>query len=46
MQEHLFDHDHPPDLVGAALGDLGGAIGATLLLDEASSAGGKPAGVR
>jgi glucokinase len=46
IQEHLFDHDHPPDLVCAALGDLGGAIGATLLLDEASPAGGNPAGVR
>ena len=34
MHEHLFVRDHPPDLVVAALGDLGGAIGATLLLDE------------
>jgi glucokinase len=34
MLEHLFDRERPPDLVVAQLGDLGGAIGATLLLDE------------
>ena len=31
MQENLFDHDNPPDFHVAALGDLGGAIGAALL---------------
>ena len=31
MQESLFDHDNPPDFHVAALGDLGGAIGAALL---------------
>jgi glucokinase len=30
MQPHLFDDDHPPQVVVAALGDLGGAIGAAL----------------
>ena len=34
MHEHLFDRDHPPELHVAELGDLGGAIGASLLLDE------------
>ena len=28
---HLFASDHPPDVRVAALGDLGGAIGAALL---------------
>ena len=31
MQPHLFFSDRPPPLVVAALGDLGGAIGASLL---------------
>jgi glucokinase len=31
MQPHLFHDEHPPDVRVAALGDLGGAIGATLL---------------
>jgi glucokinase len=31
MQPHLFHDDHPPDVRVAALGDLGGAIGAALL---------------
>jgi glucokinase len=32
MQPHLFADSRPPDVHVAALGDLGGAIGATLLL--------------
>ena len=31
MMPHLFASDHPPDVKLAALGDLGGAIGAALL---------------
>jgi glucokinase len=31
MMPHLFASDHPPDVRGAALGDLGGAMGAALL---------------
>src|SRR5947208_687301 len=31
MMPHLFASDHPPDVRVAALGDLGGAIGAALL---------------
>jgi glucokinase len=31
MMPHLFASDHPPDVRLAALGDLGGAIGAALL---------------
>ena len=33
MQPHLFVSDRPPDVSLAALGDLGGAVGATLLFD-------------
>ena len=29
---HLFDHEHPPEFAVAELGDLGGAIGASLLV--------------
>ena len=32
MEPHLFQPDRPPVVVPASLGDLGGAIGATLLL--------------
>jgi glucokinase len=32
MQPHLFVDDNPPDVALAALGDLGGAIGAALLV--------------
>jgi glucokinase len=32
MQPHLFNDDRPPDVRLAALGDLGGAIGAALLV--------------
>ncbi|HTZ86278.1 MAG TPA: ROK family protein [Solirubrobacteraceae bacterium] len=38
MQPHLFADYHPPDMHVAALGDLGGAIGATLLLQDVASA--------
>ncbi|MBA3809542.1 MAG: ROK family protein [Solirubrobacterales bacterium] len=38
MQPHLFDDAHPPHVHVAALGDLGGAIGASLLLDPDSPA--------
>jgi len=36
MQPHLFDDLHPPAMHVAALGDLGGAIGAALLARAAS----------
>ena len=32
MQPHLFVDDNPPNVALAALGDLGGAIGAALLV--------------
>jgi glucokinase len=32
---HLFADDHPPAVELAALGDLGGAIGASLLVSGA-----------
>jgi glucokinase len=35
MQPHLFADGRPPDVHVAALGDLGGAIGATLLVESA-----------
>ena len=31
MQPHLFNDNHPPDVRVAALGDLGGALGAALM---------------
>jgi glucokinase len=34
MKPHLFKDDHPPAMRLAALGDLGGAIGAALLCSE------------
>jgi glucokinase len=34
MSKHLFADDRPPAILVAELGDLGGAIGATLLFDE------------
>jgi glucokinase len=34
MHPHLFVDDQPPAMHVAALGDLGGAIGASLLFDE------------
>jgi glucokinase len=38
MQPHLFADFRPPDVHVAALGDLGGAIGATLLLEDRDTA--------
>jgi glucokinase len=35
MHPHLFVDERPPDLLVASLGDLGGAIGASLLVSEA-----------
>jgi glucokinase len=35
MHPHLFNDQRPPDVRVAALGDLGGAIGAALLVREA-----------
>lgn len=32
MEKNLFDHNHPPKFTVAELGDLGGAIGASLLV--------------
>ena len=32
MQPHLFHDERPPDVRVASLGDLGGAIGASLLV--------------
>lgn len=37
MQPHLFHDEHPPDVRVASLGDLGGAIGAALLVKRALS---------
>jgi glucokinase len=34
MQPHLFNDTHPPDVHVAALGDLGGAVGAALLVNQ------------
>jgi glucokinase len=34
MHPHLFVDEHPPEIRVAALGDLGGAIGAALLVDS------------
>nr|MBA2342052.1 ROK family protein [Thermoleophilaceae bacterium] len=34
MTPHLFSDDKPPAIEVAALGDLGGAIGASLLVDR------------
>jgi glucokinase len=34
MQKHLFVDSNPPAIVLAELGDLGGAIGASLLFDD------------
>jgi glucokinase len=38
MQPHLFDDGHPPAVRVAALGDLGGAIGAAMLVQQPVSA--------
>ena len=42
MQPHLFNDANPPDVLPAALGDLGGAIGAALLAKPARRVGGAP----
>jgi glucokinase len=34
MMPHLFNDERPPDIQVAALGDLGGAIGASLLVTK------------
>jgi glucokinase len=34
MRKHLFVDERPPDVLLAELGDLGGAVGAALLLAE------------
>jgi len=36
MQPHLFVDQHPPAVLPAALGDLGGAIGAAMLVADAT----------
>jgi glucokinase len=38
MQPHLFVDEHPPDVKLVALGDLGGAIGASLLVADGPAA--------
>jgi glucokinase len=37
MHPHLFNDANPPDIHVAALGDLGGAIGAALLVNKQTS---------
>jgi glucokinase len=37
MMPHLFVDTHPPAVLGATLGDLGGAIGASLLVKQGRS---------
>jgi glucokinase len=43
MGPHLFNDAHPPDVLVAGLGDLGGALGAALLVSRRAE--GKPAPV-
>jgi glucokinase len=43
MQPHLFNDSHPPDVKVALLGDLGGAIGASLLVQATTSTRRRPA---
>ena len=43
MLPHIFADSRPPKVEVASLGDLGGAIGASLLVARASPAGRKPA---
>jgi len=38
MMPHLFSDEDPPDLLLAELGDLGGALGAALLVDDRAPA--------
>ncbi|MBV8956755.1 MAG: ROK family protein [Solirubrobacterales bacterium] len=42
MQPHLFNDRHPPDVHVAALGDLGGALGAALLARSTRRGNGTP----
>lgn len=44
MQPHLFNDEHPPAMHVAALGDLGGAIGASLLVTAKQGRGAAAAG--
>ena len=37
MHPHLFNDTHPPDVLLAGLGDLGGALGAALLVSQGRS---------
>jgi glucokinase len=47
MLPHLFHDEHPPHVHVAALGDLGGAIGASLLFSgKGSAAGATPASTK
>ena len=39
MQPHIFNDAHPPDVLLAGLGDLGGALGAALLVSRRSGGG-------
>jgi glucokinase len=43
MQPHLFNDSPPPDIHVAALGDLGGALGAALLVSDGAPSGPSPA---
>jgi hypothetical protein len=38
MLPHLYNDHHPPAVHVAALGDMGGAIGASLLVADSSAA--------
>jgi glucokinase len=43
MMPHLFASERPPSVVSAALGDVGGAIGATLLVKRRTARTRQPA---
>ena len=44
MGPHMFNDAHPPDVLVAGLGDLGGALGAALLVSRAVEGAPAPAG--
>src|SRR5262249_31751279 len=44
MGPHIFNDAHPPDVLVAGLGDLGGALGAALLVSRAVGDAPAPAG--
>ncbi len=44
MGPHIFNDAHPPDVLVAGLGDLGGALGAALLVSRAVEGAPAPAG--